>query len=167
MRCLWRTLRERLVSHGIIRSRRKSENMRRNISSVSTSSWNPKRRALLGIGDDIVIGSEYAVRVAPSRDLFVAEFLQSVLFDDLSQIGPLSAMDRARLMCRGGASSIPKKSGELGPYVLPPDEITVGDVESLVRAFRIGRHPLDGLCQKSGIRTLVERGIRVRACPES
>src|SRR6202040_3932516 len=43
--------------------------------------------------------------------------------------------------------------------VLPPDKIAIGDVKCLVRAFRIGRHPFDGLCQKSGIRTLVERGI--------
>src|SRR5258708_7885150 len=40
-------LRERWAGHGMIRSRRKSENIRRNISSVSTRSWNPKRRALL------------------------------------------------------------------------------------------------------------------------
>lgn len=36
-----------LQTQGMIRSRRKSENIRKNISSVSTSSWNPKRRALL------------------------------------------------------------------------------------------------------------------------
>src|SRR5260370_23698508 len=35
------------AGHGMIRSRRKSENIRKNISSVSTRSWNPKRRAFL------------------------------------------------------------------------------------------------------------------------
>src|SRR6202048_4384278 len=43
----------------------------------------PETAGLARIGDDIVIGSEYAVRVAPSRNLFEAVFLQSVLFDDL------------------------------------------------------------------------------------
>jgi len=37
---------------------------------------------LARIGNDVVIGSEHAVRVAPGRDLLEAEFLQSVLFDN-------------------------------------------------------------------------------------
>src|SRR5258708_40065668 len=44
---------------------------------------------LAGIGDDIVIRSEYAVRVAPGRNLFEAEFLQSVLCDDFLPDRPL------------------------------------------------------------------------------
>src|ERR1700675_4033388 len=47
MSWLWRTRQQRSLGHGIIRSRRKSENIRSNISSVSTRSWNPKRRAVL------------------------------------------------------------------------------------------------------------------------
>src|SRR5258708_24604399 len=44
---------------------------------------------LAGIGDDIVIGSEHAVRVAPGSNLFEAEFLQSVLLDDFFPDRPL------------------------------------------------------------------------------
>src|SRR3981081_693275 len=44
---------------------------------------------LAGIGDDIVIGSEDAVRVAPGGNFFEAEFLQSVLFDDSFPDRPL------------------------------------------------------------------------------
>ena len=53
----------------------------------------------------------------------------------------------------------PEEIGEPGPDVLPSDKITVGDIKSLVRAFRIDRHPLDGLCEMSGICTLVECAI--------
>src|SRR5467141_3403078 len=114
---------------------------------------------LARIGDDIVIGSEYAVRVAPGRNLFEAEFLQSVLFDDCFPDRPLVGHGPRKADVSWRSQLHPEEMGELGPQVLPPNEITVGDVESLVRAFRIGRHPLDGLCQKSGVRTLVERGI--------
>src|ERR1700731_99089 len=48
-----------------------------------------KTAGLAGVGDDIVIGSEYAVRVAPRRNLFEAEFLQSVFFDDSFPDRPL------------------------------------------------------------------------------
>src|SRR5258708_3634548 len=116
--------------------------------------------SLAGIGDDIVIGSEYAVRVAPGRNLFEAEFLQSVLFDDFFPDRPLVRHGPRKVDVSWRSQLHPEEVGELWPQVLPPDEITVCDVESLVRAFRIGCHPLDGLCQKSGVRTLIERGIR-------
>lgn len=56
----------------------------------------------------------------------------------------------------------PEEAGEPGPQIFPPDKIAVGDVKSLVGAFRIGCHPRDGLCQKSGVRTLVKCGIGSR-----
>src|SRR5713226_2382944 len=117
---------------------------------------------LAGIGDDIVIGSEYAVRVAPGRNLFEAEFLQSVLFDDFFPDRPLVRHGPRKVDVSWRSQLHPEEVGELWPQVLPPDEITVGDVESLIGAFRIGCHPLDGLCQKSGVRTLVKCGIGSR-----
>src|SRR5216684_3224098 len=44
---------------------------------------------LAGIGDDVVVGSEHTVRVAPGGNLFEAKLLQSVLFDDFSPDRPL------------------------------------------------------------------------------
>src|SRR6202140_4270816 len=114
------------------------------------------------IGDDIVIRCEYAVRVAPSRNLFEAVFLQSVLFDDPIPYRTLVGHGPRKVDVSWRSQLHPEKIGELGPDVLPPDKITVGDVKSLVRAFRIGRHPLDRLCQKGGIRTLVEGSIGSR-----
>src|ERR1700719_4558169 len=115
--------------------------------------------ALARIGDDIVVRCEYAVRVAPSRNLFEAVFLQSVLFDDPIPYRTLVGHGPRKVDVSWRSQLHPEEIGELGPYVLPSYKITVGDVKSLVRAFRIGRHPLDGLRQKSCIRALVQRGI--------
>src|ERR1700733_12870208 len=87
---------------------------------------------LAGIGDDIVIGSEYAVGVAPGGNLFEAEFLQSVIFHDFFP-------DRTLVRHRPRKVDVSRRSqfhseeiGEPRPQVLPPDEITVGNVKSLV-----------------------------------
>src|ERR1700737_2245477 len=117
---------------------------------------------LARIGNDIVIRCESPVRVAPSRNLFEAVFLQSVLFDDPIPYRTLVGHGPRKVDGSWRSQLHPEEIGEFGPYVLPPDKITIGDVKSLVRAFRIGRHPRDGLGQKSGIRTLVERGIGPR-----
>src|SRR6202041_1124054 len=114
---------------------------------------------LARIGDDIVVRCEYAVRVAPSRNLFEAVFLQSVLFDDSIPYRTLVGHGPREIDVSWRRQLHPEEIGEFWPYVLPSDKITVGDVESLVRTFWIGRHPFDGLCQKSGVRSLVERGI--------
>src|SRR5580693_6460069 len=114
---------------------------------------------LARIGDDIVVRCEYAVRVAPSRNLIEAVFLQSVLFDDPIPYRALVGHGPREIDVSWRSQLHPEKIGEFRPYVLPSDKITVGDVESLVRTSRIGRHPRDGLCQKSGVRCLVERGI--------
>src|SRR3984885_7754216 len=119
------------------------------------------------IGDDVVVRSEPAVRVAPSRNLFEAVFLQSILFDDPIPYRTPVGHGPRKVDVSWRSQLHPEEIGELRPYVLPPDKIAIGDVESLVRAFRIGRHPLDGLCQKSGIRTLVECGIGSRLSLET
>src|SRR5271168_4573246 len=87
---------------------------------------------LAGIGDDIVIGSEYAVRIAPCRNLFVAEFLQSVLFDDPIPYRTLVGHGPRKVDVSWRRQLHPEEVGELGPQILPPDEIAVGDFESLV-----------------------------------
>src|SRR6266851_538736 len=117
---------------------------------------------LAGIGEDIVIGSEYAVRVAPGRNLLEAEFLQSVLFDDFFPDPPFVRHGPRKVDVSWRSQLHPEEISELGPQVLPPDEITVGDIKRLVGAFRIGCHPLDGPCEKSGVRTLVKCGIGSR-----
>src|SRR5580698_4645404 len=109
---------------------------------------------LARIGDDVVVRCEYAVRVAPSRNLFEAVFLQPVPFHDPIPYRTLVGHGSRQIDVSWRSQLHPEEFGELGPYVLPPDKITVCDVESLVRAFRIGRHPFDGLCQKRGICTL-------------
>ena len=98
----------------MIRSRRKSENIPKEHFLAVHQVVETETAGLARIGDDIAIRCEYAVRVAPGGHLFEAKFLQPVLFDDFFQIGPLSTIDRARLMCRGGANSIPKKLANLG-----------------------------------------------------
>src|SRR6202048_4243482 len=115
---------------------------------------------LARIGDDIVIRCEYAVRVAPRRNFLEPVFLQSVAFDDLFPDRALVGHGPRKVDMSRRRQLHPEELGEFGPQVLPPDQITIGDVESLVGAFRIRRHPLDGLCQKSGVRALIERGIR-------
>src|SRR6266436_9263298 len=114
---------------------------------------------LARIGDDIVIGSEYAVRVSPGRNLLETEFLQSVLFDDLFPDRPLVRHGPRKVDVSRRSQLHPEEIGEPGPDVLPSDKITVGDIKSLDRAFRIDRHPLDSLCEMSGICTLVECAI--------
>src|ERR1700688_2677670 len=111
------------------------------------------------IGDDIVIRCEDAVRIAPSRNLFEAVFLQSVLFDDPIPYRTLVGHRPRKVDVSWRSQLDPEEIGEAGPDVLPPDKVAIGDVESLVRASLIGRHPRDGLCQKRGIGTLVECGI--------
>src|ERR1700730_9057744 len=118
-----------------------------------------KTGGLARIGNDIVIRCEYPVRVAPSRNLFEPVFLQSVLFDDLFPYRTLVGHGPRKVDVSWRSQLHSEEIGEFGPQVLPPDKIAIGDVESLVGAFRIGRHPLDGLCQKRGICALVERGI--------
>src|SRR6266851_3998904 len=113
---------------------------------------------LARIGDDIVIGSEHAVRIAPGRNLLEAEFLQSVLLDYFSPDRPLVRHGPCQVDVSWRSQLHPEEFCEPGPQVLPPDEIAVGDVKSLVGAFRIGCHPLDGLCQKGSVRTLVKCG---------
>src|ERR1700738_917914 len=102
---------------------------------------------LARIGDDIVVRCEYAVRVAPSCNFFEAVFLQSVLFDDPIPYRTLVGHGPRKVDVSRLSQIHPKEIGELGPYVLPPDKITIGDVKSRVGASRIGGHPLDRLCQ--------------------
>src|SRR5713226_10454700 len=111
---------------------------------------------LARIGDDIVIRCEYPVRVAPGRNLFEAEFLQSVPFDDFFPDRPLVRHGPRKVDVSRRSQSHPEEIGKLGPQVLPPDKVTGGDVKRLVGALRISCHPPDGLCQKSGVRTLVK-----------
>src|SRR5258708_1227223 len=114
---------------------------------------------LAGIGDDIVVGPQYAVPVAPGCDLFEAEFLQSVVFDDFLPDRPLVRHGPRKVDVSWRSQLHPEETSKFGPQILPPDQIAVGDVERLVGAFRIGCHPRVGLCQQSSVRTLVECGI--------
>src|SRR5882757_2979308 len=117
---------------------------------------------LAGIRDDIVIGSEDAIRVAPRRNLLEAVFLQSVLFDNGVPYRTFVGHRPRKVDVSWRSQFHPEEAGEPGPQILPPDQIAIGDVKSLVGAFRIGCHPSDGLCQKSGVRTLVKCGIGSR-----
>src|SRR5882724_9247422 len=84
---------------------------------------------LAGIGDDIVIRSEYAVRVAPGCDLFETESLQSVVFDDFLPDRPLLRHRPSKVDGSWRSQLHPEETSEFGPQILPPDQIAVGDVE--------------------------------------
>jgi hypothetical protein len=145
--------------HGMIRSRRKSENIPKKHLLGVHEVVEPKPAGLARIGDDVVIRSEYAVRVTPRRNLFEAIFLQSMAFNDAIPYRTLVGHGSCEVDVSRRRQLHVEELGELWPQVLPPNEIAIGDVESLVGAFQIGRHPLDSLRQESGIRTLVECGI--------
>jgi len=134
------------------RSRRKSENIRRKSPRVSTRSWNPNG-GLAVSGDDIVVRCEYAVRVAPGRNLFQNDIsVNPVLSTNPIPYRTLSAMDRASSY----AWRTYFHSEKLANWA-----ICLQRIRSLLvmlkpgGAFRIRRHPCDGLGQKGGIRTLV------------
>src|ERR1700689_1978556 len=97
-----------------------------------------KTAGLARFGEEFVVRGESAVRVAPSRNRFKAVFLQSVLFDDPIPYRTLVGHGPREIDVPWRSQLHPKKTGEFRPYVLPSDKITVGDVESLVRTFRIG-----------------------------
>src|SRR5271169_5321537 len=117
---------------------------------------------LAGIGDDVVVRCEYVVGIAPGGNLFEAEFLQPVLFDDFFPDRPLVRHGPYKVYVSWRSQLHPEEIGELGPQILPPDKIAVGYVKRLVGAFGIGCHPLDGLCEKSSVRTLLKCGVGPR-----
>src|SRR3981189_3240086 len=92
----------------------------------------PEAAGLAGVGDDIVIRREDAVRVAPGRNLFEAEFLQSVPFDYFFPDRPLVRHGPRKVDVSWRSQFHSEEFCEFGPQVLPPDQITIGDVESLI-----------------------------------
>src|SRR5216684_2536226 len=70
---------------------------------------------LAGIGDDIVIRCEYAVRVAPSRNLFEAVFPQSILFDDPIPYRTLVGHGPRKVDVSWRSQLHPEEIGEFGP----------------------------------------------------
>src|SRR6266404_1667151 len=80
---------------------------------------------LAGIGDDVVIRREDAVRVAPGRDLFETEFLQSVPFDDFFPDRPLVRHGPRKVDMSWRSQLHPEEVSELGPQMLPPDKYAV------------------------------------------
>src|SRR5882757_6697067 len=85
--------------------------------------------SLAGIGNDIVIGSEHAVRIAPGRNLLEAEFLQSVLFDDCFPDRPLVCHGPRKVDVSWRSQLHLEEFGEPGPQILPPDQVAVGEVK--------------------------------------
>jgi hypothetical protein len=65
----------------------------------------------------------------------VTTLLQSALLDDFFPNRALFGHGPRQVDVSWWSQLHPEEVGELGPQVLPPDEITIGDVESLVGAF--------------------------------
>ena len=110
-------------------------------SSLSAQPWKPNARALFVLRICVPGPFEGGVEVAPVRHLRQGARRKAVPFaDPLPDRFPALHHDREAQRAHAAAGHA-ERFGDARPEAAPPENVAVGDVERLIRARGLGRHP--------------------------